>query len=428
MKVSLLIALSFCASLLAAGQGLNATEEKIIKAIRQKMPYHLQLLEQSVNINSGSLNTAGVKQVGELMAKAYRNIGFQTEWVNLPDSLKRAGHLVAYTKGTKGKRLLLIGHLDTVFEPDMEANPYRKINDSTVTGQGVADMKGGNIVMLAACDALQSLGLLKDATVVAYYTGDEEKTGEPQMVSRADLIERAKQCDIALGFETAQGLQTVAVGRRGYSEWALEVEAPQAHSAGIFSNRAGYGAAFELSRVVNQFRERLAGQRYLTFNPGIMVAGTELDLNEKNIRANVSGKSNIISPHAYASGDLRFISLAQRDSARGVMRAIAAESLNGTKTNLRFMEGFPAMEPKPGNYALVNTLSQVSIDLGMGKVVAGDPGSRGAGDISFVSFLDAIDGLGASGSGAHAPGETMSLKEFPMLVERAALLIYRLTR
>jgi glutamate carboxypeptidase len=272
------------------------------------------------------------------------------------------------------------------------------------------------------------LGLLKDAHVVAYYTGDEEKTGEPQEVSRADFIARARQCDVALGFETAQGLHTLAIGRRGFSEWAVEVQARQGHSAGIFSNSSGYGAAYEISRVLQEFRQALAGRPYLTFNPGMMVAGTEHRVDEVNVQASVSGKPNIIAPYAYASGDLRFLTLAQRDSARQVMQAIAAASLPGTQSTVRFKNGFPSMEPKPGNRQLVELASQVSTDLGYGKVIAGDPGSRGAGDIAFVSFLDAIDGLGSSGKGAHAPGETINLKEFPKLIERAAILMYRLTR
>jgi glutamate carboxypeptidase len=78
-----------------------------------------QLLKDAVNINSGTLNTAGVKQVGDLFKKEFEKIGFATTWVNLPDSLKRAGHLVAEKKGKAGKKLFLIGHLDTVFEKEM---------------------------------------------------------------------------------------------------------------------------------------------------------------------------------------------------------------------------------------------------------------------------------------------------------------------
>jgi glutamate carboxypeptidase len=87
------------------------------------------------------------------------------------------------------------------------------------------------------------------------------------------------------------------------------------------------------------------------------------------------------------------------------------------------------MPPTPGNNALVKKVNDISRALGYGTVKAGDPGSRGAGDISYIAkYLDCLDGLGASGKGAHAPGEIINLKEYPKLIKRTALLIYRLSR
>ncbi len=414
---------------LLKAQSLSTVEKKLVEEVRKNHAANLKLLEDIVNINSGSLNIAGVKAVGDRLANEYRRIGFKTEWVAVPDSLKRAGHLVAYHKGTKGKKLLLIGHLDTVFEPDMEANPFRMLTDSTATGQGVVDMKGGDVMMLAVCQALYNLDLLREATIVCYFTGDEEKTGYPEWVSRQDFIARAKQCDVALGFETAQGMSTVATGRRGSSTWKLTVEAKQAHSAGVFTANGGYGAIYEASRVLTDFRKELEGEKYLTFNPGIIAGGTELNNDDENLRATVSGKTNIIAPSAVVHGDLRFLTESQKENARGRMRKIVANSLTGTKSTIEFYDGFPGMEPKPGNQQLVELLSKVTIDMGIGPTRAGDPGSRGAGDISWVAqYVDCIDGLGASGNGAHAPGEIINLREWPKLTERAALLVYRLTR
>lgn len=124
-------------------QGLSDTEIKIINWIKSNRTNAEKLLEEVVNINSGTFNIAGVKKTGEVFSRELQKAGLQTEWVALPDSLKRAGHLVASRKGTKGKKIFIIGHLDTVFEPDMPFTPYTKINDSTATGQGVNDMKGG---------------------------------------------------------------------------------------------------------------------------------------------------------------------------------------------------------------------------------------------------------------------------------------------
>lgn len=409
-------------------QPLSKKEKKIIEYINEHMPQTLKLLEESVNINSGTLNVKGVRDVGNHMGEEFGKIGFKTEWIALPDSLKRAGHLVATVKGKKGKKLLLIGHLDTVFEPDMQANPYRVLNDSTATGQGVNDMKGGNILILAALQALHHAGALKDVTITAYFMGDEEKAGKPQMVSRADIIERAQTHDIALAFETAQNLNTVAIGRRGVSDWQLRTYGTQAHSAGVFGN--GYGAIYEAARILNSFREQLGGQRYLTFNPGVFIGGTEISYDSSQLQGEVSGKTNIISPEAVVQGDLRFLRAGQLDSARAIMKTIVSgNNLYRTTASITFTDGIPAMEPTEGNGRLVQQLNSTSLALGLGETKAGDPGSRGAGDISYIAkYIDSLDGLGASGRGAHAPGETINLKEYHLLIQRAAIFIYRLTR
>ena len=409
-------------------QKLSAEEKKIIDLINKQLPQSMKLLEELVNINSGTHNIEGVKKTGNVLRKEFDKIGFTTEWVSLPESLKRAGHLVASIKGNKGKKLFLIGHLDTVFEPDMPENPYKKLNDSTATGQGINDMKGGDVIILAALRSLHDLGLLKNASITAYFTGDEEKAGLPVSVSRADFINRAKQADMALGFEGAQGLNRVATARRGSSEWKLIIKAKQAHSAGVFTT--GFGSIYEGARIINSFRQNLSKEKYLTFNPGVFVGGSEVVYDTTKMQGEVSAKTNIISPIAYVQGDLRFLTEAQKNTARKKMKKIvSANNLGGTSAEISFKDGYPAMEPTAGNAALVNILNKVSTDMGIGPTNAADPGSRGAGDISFVAkYLDCLDGLGASGNGAHAPGETINLKQFPTLIHRAALFIYRLTR
>ena len=415
-------------SFFATAQQLSPVEKKLVQTVEQQMEQTLQLLRQSVDINSGTYNIAGVRAVGDLYAKELKALGFTVEWILLPDSLKRAGHLVAYRKGTKGKKLFLIGHLDTVFEPDMPANPFNLLNDSTATGQGVNDMKGGDVVIIAALKAMHQYGLLDQTTITVYMTGDEENAGYPREVSRGDFISRAQQHDIALAFETASGMNTIATARRGASGWKLEVEGKQGHSSGVFGN-AGYGSIYEAARIINSFRERLSKEQYLTFNPGLIVGGSEVSYNDEAQQGQVAGKTNIISPRTYANGDLRFLSEEQKENARTVMREIVGQSLPGTKASIRFSDGIPSMSPTEGNTKLAAQLSEVSEALGCGKVSPGNPGSRGAGDISYVAkYLDCLDGLGASGRGAHAPGETINLKEYPKLIQRTAVFLYRLTR
>jgi glutamate carboxypeptidase len=405
-------------------QNLTPTEAKIIAKINAQLPQTEALLKKIVNINSGTLNIEGVREVGAIFRKEFDDLGFKTEWISLPDSLNRAGHLVAERKGSKGKKLFLIGHLDTVFEKAMAFTPYSYINDSTVTGQGVNDMKGGDIVLLAAIKSLKDNGLLEDTNLTVYFTGDEESSGKPTSISRKDFIDRAKQTEIALAFETAIGLNTVATARRGSSGWRLNVKGIMGHSSTIFSQQAGYGAIYEAARILNEFRVKLSQEKYLTFNPGLIVGGSEVNENKEAI-----GKDNIISPRVTVTGDLRFLTESQKLNARIKMKEIVAQNLNKTKAEIIFQDGIPAMEPTPENEKVLATLNQVSLDLGFGEVKAGDPGSRGAGDISYIAkYVACLDGLGASGRGAHAPGETMNMKEFPKLIQRTAILLYRLTR
>ena len=409
-------------------QTLSSTEQAIVKDIELSMPATMQLLKESVNINSGTLNIDGVKKVGNVYARELATMGFAVEWINLPDSLKRAGHMVATRKGNKGKKLFLIGHLDTVFEPHMPANPFTQLTDSTATGQGVNDMKGGNTMIIAALKALHKQGLLDDVSITVYFTGDEEKPGQPALVSRADFIARAKHHDIALCFETAQGLNLACIARRGNSDWLLDVEAKQAHSGGVFG-AGGYGAIYEASRIIDEFREKMSKEQYLTFNPGLFLGGSEVNYNSEDQAGKVSGKTNIISPKAVVKGDLRFISKQQLQKAKDNMRKIVSRSLPGAKAKISFVDTYPAMPPTPGNEALVKKLNELNLALGYGVVKAVDPSQRGAGDISFIAeYLDCLDGIGAAGSGAHAPGEIINLSLYPKLVKRAALLLYRLTK
>jgi glutamate carboxypeptidase len=283
------------------------------------------------------------------------------------------------------------------------------------------------VIILYALKALASIGALKDTRIIVMLTGDEENSGKPISISRGDMIDAAKRSDAALSFEGAVR-NTATVGRRGASSWKLEVEAKTGHSSGIFKDAAGNGAIFEASRILDQFYQTLKGEKYLTFNPSIIVGGTTAELS--NAQGSATGKTNVIPAKVIVNGDLRFISEEQKETARARMREIVVKSLQGTTAKITFEDGLPAMTPTEGNYALLKQLGQVSQDLGFAKVEALDPGDRGAGDIGVISnMLPGLDGLGIdSGGNSHAAGEWTNIDSLPMLTKRAAILIYRLTR
>ena len=414
-----LIAILSCSQ--ARAQHLSPDEQKIIDYIDAHQGEAVALLENVVNIVSPTENLAGVRQVGAVFKRELESLGMTARWIDMPAEMRRAGHLVGATGGTKGKRVLLLGHIDTA----LSGEKFRREGDKAY-GTGVSDMKAGDVILLYSLKALHAAGALKDAQVTVMLTGDEESAGTPVGISRHDMVAAAKASDLALSFETAVR-NTATVGRRGSSSWTLEVGGQTGHSAGIFSERSGSGAIFEAARIINQFHEALRKEKYLTFNPSVIVGGTEAELDVASGKA--SGKTNVIPARVIVRGDLRFISEEQKESARARMREIVGRSLPGTSAKITFRDGIPAMTPAEGNYALLRRLDQVSRDLGFGKVEALDPGERGAGDIAYVSrLLPGLDGLGARGGNAHAPGEWIDLQSLPMLTKRAALLIYRLTR
>ena len=413
----------------AQAQKLNRTERKIVDKVKSLDGSSLSFLEKVVNINSGTLNLEGVKEVGTVFDQAFQEIGFQTQWIDMPAEMNRAGHLFASIEGKKGKKLLLIGHLDTVFEENSPFQTFEKINDSIAYGPGANDMKGGDVVVLYALKALADLNLLKDSSITVAFTGDEESTGKPLSISRKDLIEAGKKADIALGFENATGFSNATIARRGASGWSVEVEGKRAHSSGVFNDRVGAGAIFEMSRILNAFYEEVRGEEYLTFNPGTLLGGTFVDYNKQTSSGEVFGKTNVVAQKAIVNGGLRFISEEQKETARAKMREIVSKNLPQTSATINFTDSYPAMGPTEGNAALLKKLSDVSEDLGFGAVSGYDPGRRGAADISFVAdYVDGLDGLGTMGKGAHTPQETVNIKTINALIQRTAVLIYRLTR
>ncbi|MDO1513657.1 M20/M25/M40 family metallo-hydrolase [Maribacter confluentis] len=408
-------------------QKLTKNEKRIVKSVERHNVEAISFLEKVVNINSGTLNLTGVETVGKEFATAFTEIGFESTWIPMPEEMNRAGHLFAEIKGTKGKKLLLIGHLDTVFEEDSPFQRFKMVNDSIAHAPGGNDMKGGNVIVLYALKALQENGLLDNAQIIVAFTGDEESTGSPLEKSRHDLIDAAKRSDIALGFETSTGFNYATVARRGSSGWKVEVEGKRAHSSGIFSEDTGAGAIFEMSRILNGFYTEVKGEDLLTFNPGTLLGGTFVEFDEMTSKGTVFGKTNVVAQRAEVRGGLRFISEEQKQRARDKMKAVVANNLPHTTAKISFKDSYPAMQPTEGNTDLLKKLNAVSLDLGQGEVLAYDPGKRGAADTSFVAeYVDCLDGLGTMGNGAHTPQETVNLNTIEALTKRTALLIYRL--
>ena len=417
-------------SLLALSQISSPAERAIVTAVDAGNADALDLLEKAVNINSGTHNFPGVRAVGALFRREFDQLGFKTTWVD-GTPFKRAGHLVAEKPG-KGKRMLLIGHLDTVFEKDSPFQAYQRIDARTAKGPGIIDMKGGDVIIIAALKALKAAGALDDMNIAVVMTGDEEDSGEPQTLARAALVDAAQGAEYALGFEDGPADPKFAVtARRGTSSWKLTVTAKTGHSSQIFRSDVGYGANYELARILDGFRRRLAGQAHLTFNPSLVLGGTTLELDEVLSKGSASGKTNVIAERAIAMGDLRTLSKEQLQQARDAMTSVVATTpLAQTKATLTFDDGYPSMPPTPGNARVLAEYDRASRELGFGAVTAVSPDRAGAADVSFVAAYvkNILDGIGLMGRDDHSPAETADLTTLPSQTKRAALLMYRLNQ
>jgi len=406
---------------------LTRTERRIVRHVEARRDAAVALLERVVNINSGTMHTAGVRAVGDVFRAEFDALGFTTQWID-GAPFARAGHLVAH-RGTRGPRILLIGHLDTVFEPDSPFQRFERLSDSTARGPGVVDMKGGDVVIVEALRALRAAQALDDMQIQVVLTGDEERSGHPIGAARAALLAAAEWADIALAFENGDSdYRTAVVARRGSTSWTLRVTARSAHSSQIFQEDVGPGAVFETARILHRFQADLSAEPYLTLNPGAIVGGTTLTWDTAQARGTAFGKNNVVAEQAFVTGDLRTLSPEQHAAVQARMRAIVADHQPHTTAELTFGESYPPFAPTDGNRQLLARFDAVSRDLGFGPVGAVDPRQAGAADVSFTTGLVAmaIDGLGTGGGDDHTVREWIDLRTLNIQITRTAVLLHRL--
>lgn len=417
-----------------ANNQLTVQDKNILSIIEQNHQDQLVFLEEIVNQNSGTLNVAGVRKVGAMFEREFKEIGFDTEWIDMPAEMARGGHFVATkTFASSGPHLLLIGHLDTVFEENSPFQKFERVTDQSIgggiagdglaKGPGISDMKGGDAVILYALKALLEADAIQAGQVTVFLTGDEESVGNPIAIARDDLIKAGKRADIALNFEGGSR-EWAVIGRRGSSNWSVNVTAKQSHSSGIFRDEVGAGAVFEMARILNRFYGEVRGAFGLTFNPGVLAGGTIVTQGESVSDQTVYGKTNVVAQKAVVHGGLRFMNDAQLQTARAAMRGIVEDNLPVTSAEIIFHDRYPAMEETQANKKLLERLNLVHGRLGWAPAQSFPPERRGAADISFIApFVTSMDGLGVDGEGAHSPREVMDIASMRDATKRAALLI-----
>jgi glutamate carboxypeptidase len=412
---------------------LSKQEAEAVAVVDREAGRHVALLERLVNQNSGTLNLPGVRAVADLLRPEFEALGMEVQWIDM-SATGRAGHFVArHRDRTRGpsKHILLIGHLDTVFEP---GSPFQRFERSgeRATGPGIGDDKGGIVVIVSALRALREAGLLQRMDVTVVLTGDEERPGSPIEAARRDLVAAGREADYALEYENLarEGERDFGtVARRSSASWTLTTRGRTGHSSGIFSSNQGYGAIYEMARILDAFRRDLP-EPNLTYNVGVIGGGTPAQIDAQGLNVTASGKTNIIAQTAVARGDLRVLTPDQQTRIRARMQEIVARHLPHTSAELVFAEGgYPPMAPTAGNRALLAALNAVNRALGLPEMAEYDPARRGAADSAFVAGdVDVLAGMGMAGGGAHAEGEWVGLASLPLQAKRSAILINRLSR
>jgi glutamate carboxypeptidase len=418
---------------------LSPVEQRMAENVDANNAADLALLQQLVDTNSGTMHLAGVLAIKDLLTPRLEKLGFRVRWVPMDTLTRRAGDLVAEHpcpegQGHCGKRLLLVGHMDTVFEPSSPFQRYSIVPGSSgkiATGPGVADMKGGLVVMLAALQAMESAGVLRNTEIRIVLSGDEERFGNPVELARRDLVQAAKQSDVALEFEPSvriDGQDTISISRRSSTTWHIAATGISGHSSQIFADRLGYGAIYELSRILDAFRRDLP-EDGLTYSVGLILGGGTAQLNQDQTGGTATGKDNVVAATALAVGDLRTLSNEQTDRVEKKMRAIVEQHLPRTSATLTFEDSYPAMATSSASQQLFRDWSKASEALGLGPVQLSGPMTRGAGDISFAApYVPGLVGVGILGEGYHAEGETTFLDSLPKQAKRSAVLMERLVR
>ena len=386
----------------------------------------------SVNINSGTQNFAGVRAGRRAVRAEFDALGFKTAWVD-GAPFKRAGHLVAERPGT-GPRILLIGHLDTVFEPDSPFQKFERVEPTRRARARHHRHEGRRRRSCSwRCRRWQRRGARRRMNVAVVMTGDEEDAGEPQAPRARRWSRPRKGAAVAIGFEDGAGdPRTAVIARRGTTAWTLHVKGTPAHSSQIFREDIGYGAMFEAARILNAFREKLAGEPHLTFNPGAIVGGTQVEFDTRaGPRARRSARTTSSPSTPWCRATCARCRSEQFASAR---RSHAGDRrrrrCRTTLAEITFDDGYPPLAPTAGNRRCWRCTTRRAATSVPVPSTAVDPDTAGAADVSFVAehVPMILDGIGLMGDGGHTVNETADLRTLPSQTKRAALLLYRLTR
>ncbi len=363
------------------------------------MGEYLEDLKNMVNIDSGTFTKGGVDRVGEYLQERFRAFGFSTRFERQEEY---GDHLVATHTGiaADGPRIVLIGHIDTVFpEGEVDRRPFtmsQRDGMGIAAGPGVLDMKSGVLIGMYALRLLIE-GQEANYASVTFICNSDEEIGSPS--SRPLIEELARQADAVLVLEPGRTQETIVSSRKGCGQYHVEVQGVAAH-AGVEPDR-GRNAILELSYQVQKMQALNGTIPGTTLSVGIIRGGE---------------RTNVVPDYAYFDMDVRATDQVSVEALEVAMRQVTSQNkLQDTRITLSGSMLCQPFERNPRNEHLVELAKEAGSELGL-KIQ--DVGSGGASDANTTSAMGVptLDGLGAGGGLAHNPGEFIELDYLPTRV------------
>lgn len=380
---------------------------RLTSILEGMLPSYLADLQRLVDIDCGSYTKAGVDEVGAWVQGAFAELGARVE---VTPSVEPHGDTVTGILGdgdAAGPTVMLVGHMDTVFEPGTVAErPFRTVGGRAL-GPGVSDMKGGLLAGLYALRALRALGEADGAGPdwlpvgrLVYVANPDEEIGSP--VSTPVISAHAQDADVAFVLEGGRANGDFVSSRKGIMDLELRIAGRAAH-AGVEPEK-GRSAILEAAHKIQALHALNGRWPGVTVNVGVVRGGT---------------RPNIVPPETLLQVDLRAVRRPDLETAEAAVREIAASSaVPETTCEVRLMGRFWPMEKLERAERLVRTAIELAADLGF---TLKDAATGGASDANTTAGLGvpSIDGLGPIGGDDHAPGEYLELDS---IVPRTALL------
>jgi glutamate carboxypeptidase len=372
---------------------------------QDRYPEFLETLETMVNVDCGSYTPDGVNRIADLCEQRFRDHGWEVD--RHPDDVEgRLGDLVIGSlRGSGGANILLIGHMDTVFDEGTVAERPFSVDGDIARGPGVSDMKAGLLAGFFATHVLQDVGFDAFGTIT-YVCNPDEEIGSP--FSGPVIRELAPAHDAALVLEGARANGDIVSSRKGITDFTIVIEGRAAH-AGVEPEK-GRNAILQAAHTIQQLQALNGRWPDVTCNVGVVHGGT---------------RSNVVAERCELQLDLRSPELATLEEAEAEVARVCADVVVPEVTIALDQHGWHRpMEKGEGGARLVDIAVGAASELGF---ALRDAATGGASDANTTSSAGTptIDGLGPVGGDDHGPAEWVDLST---IVPRTALLAAILCR